>query len=65
MDHSKDEDIDSRTCLERQTEGGKSPVGEIEKAFEWHQSRSGHVEPGLKQEGPPSKPKYYLVTDSV
>ena len=27
-------------------------------------STAGHVEPGLNLEGPPSKAKYYLVTDS-
>ena len=31
---------------------------------EWHQSRTGHVKPGLKQGGPPPKAKYYPVTDS-
>ena len=35
-----------------------------QKTHRWHQSRTGHVEPGLKREGPPSKPKYYPVTDS-
>ena len=29
-----------------------------------HQSRTGHVESGLKPGGPPPKPKYYPVTDS-
>jgi hypothetical protein len=29
------------------------------------QSTTGHVKPCGKQEGPSSKPKYYLVTDSV
>ena len=29
------------------------------------QSTSGHVEPGRNMGGPSSKPKYYLVTDSV
>lgn len=28
------------------------------------QSTAGHEESGGKQGGPPSKPKYYLVTDS-
>ncbi len=28
------------------------------------QSTSGHVEPAGKTGGPPSKPKYYLMTDS-
>ena len=27
------------------------------------QSTAGHVKPGGKTGGPPSKPKYYLVTD--
>ena len=29
------------------------------------QSTAGHVKPRGKPEGPPPKPKYYLVTDSV
>ena len=29
------------------------------------QSTAGHVKPGGKMGGPPSKPKYYSVTDSV
>ena len=29
----------------------------------WIQSTAGHVKPGGKLGGPPSKPKYYLVTD--
>ena len=29
----------------------------------WIQSTAGHVKPGGKMGGPPSKPKYYLVTD--
>ena len=44
-------------------EEGEIPVGEKELAREWNQSRTGHVKPGMKPEGPPSKPKYYLVTD--
>ena len=28
------------------------------------QSTAGHVEPGGNMGGPPSKPKYYPVTDS-
>ena len=28
------------------------------------QSSTGHVESGKKMGGPPSKPKYYLMTDS-
>ena len=51
--------------MEMRTEEGKSPVDEIDKMREWIQSRTGHVEPGLKPGGPPPKPKYYLVTDSV
>ena len=30
----------------------------------WIQSTAGHVKPGGKTGGPPSKPKYYPVTDS-
>ena len=43
---------------------GEIPVGEREVMQEWHQSRTGHVKPGLKQGGPPPKAKYYPVTDS-
>ena len=50
--------------MEMRTEEGKSPVDEIDKMREGIQSRTGHVEPGLKPGGPPPKPKYYLVTDS-
>ena len=31
----------------------------------WIQSTAGHVKPGGNTGGPSSKPKYYLVTDSV
>ena len=33
------------------------------KAAGWIQSTTGHVKPGGKMGGPPSKPKYYPVTD--
>ena len=44
---------------------GDSPV--CEKRFELVsiQSTAGHVKPGGNVGGPPSKPKYSLVTDSV
>ena len=54
----------SGTVLEKPARGGKSPVRERRDRPNRHQSRTGHVEPGLKQGGPPSKPKYYPVTDS-
>ena len=50
--------------MERHTAEGKGPVDEIEHIPRWHQSSTGHEEPGMKPEGPPSKPKYYPVTDS-
>ena len=34
------------------------------KSASWIQSTAGHVKPGGKTGGPPSKPKYYPVTDS-
>ena len=34
------------------------------KAASCIQSTAGHVKPGGKTGGPPSKPKYYPVTDS-
>ena len=41
-----------------------SLVGEMRRAISGIQSISGHVESGEKTGGPPSKPKYYLMTDS-
>ena len=35
------------------------------KAASCIQSTAGHVKPGGKMGGPPSKPKYYPVTDSA
>ena len=43
---------------------GESPVGEISRGVSGIQSISGHEESGEKTGGPPSKPKYYPVTDS-
>ena len=50
--------------LESSTEEGDSPVDETRKLIVMIQSTTRHVKPCGKQEGPPSKPKYYLVTDS-
>ena len=50
--------------LEKSSEEGETPVDEMYKILRWHQSRAGHVKPGLKQGGPPPKAKYYPVTDS-
>ena len=47
----------------RPTEGSESLVGEIERSVSGIQSISGHEESGEKMGGPPSKPKYYPVTD--
>ena len=41
----------------------ESLVVESERDWDWIQSTAGHVKPGGKQGGPPSKPKYYLMTD--
>ena len=49
--------------MERPDAEGKIPVDENEFMQAWIQSRTGHVEPGLKPGGPPPKPKYYPVTD--
>ena len=49
--------------MERPDEEGKIPVDESKVMQAWIQSRTGHVEPGLKPGGPPPKPKYYPVTD--
>ena len=42
-----------------------SPVSEKGKQFDWYLSRTGHGKSGLNLGGPPSKAKYYLVTDSA
>ena len=42
----------------------ESHVAENEGDWDWIQSTAGHEEPGGKPGGPPSKPKYYLMTDS-
>ena len=48
----------------RSTEEGESPVTETESRLRGIQSTRGHEESARKTGGPPSKPKYYLVTDS-
>ena len=58
-------DIHSRRYLERYTEGGKSPVHEMDKELRRIRSNAEHVEFGMKTGGPPPKAKYYLVTDSA
>ena len=42
---------------------GESPVSESCVASVGIQSTAGHVKPRGKPGGPPSKPKYYLMTD--
>lgn len=39
-----------------------APYAKVSNAFSGHLSRAGHVKPGLKLGGPPSKAKY-LVDD--
>ena len=46
------------------TKEGDSPVDETRWETNGIQSITGHVESGEKTGGPPSKPKYYLMTDS-
>ena len=46
------------------TEESESLVGEMRSRVSGIQSISGHEESGEKMGGPPSKPKYYLMTDS-
>ena len=48
----------------RPTEGSESLVGEIERRVSSIQSIIGHEESDENKGGPPSKPKYYPVTDS-
>ena len=50
--------------MEEPTVGGDSPVDEMQSTRSGIQSISGHEESGEKIGGPPSKPKYYLMTDS-
>ena len=50
--------------MEKPTTGGESPVDERERELSRIQSISGHEKSGEKMGGPPSKPKYYLMTDS-
>ncbi len=50
--------------MERPDIEGKIPVDERESMQAWIQSRTGHVESAGKKGGPPSKPKYYPMTDS-
>ena len=57
--------VDSRIGLEGPTIQGDSPVDEISNSPDRYPSRASHVEPGLNSEGPPSKAKYSLATDSV
>ena len=54
----------SRTVWKNLARQGKSPVRESAKTPEWHLSTAGHVKPGGNLGGPPSNPKYSLVTDS-
>ena len=48
----------------RSAEEGESPVGETVRHASSILSISGHEKPGENTGGPPSKPKYYLMTDS-
>ena len=50
--------------MEKPTIGSESLVGERLVKLSGLQSISGHVESGENTGGPPSKPKYYLMTDS-
>ena len=47
----------------RPTIAGDSPVDENRIVLVSIQSTAGHVKPCGKLGGPPSKPKYYLMTD--
>ena len=50
--------------MEKPTVGSDSLVDEKLRGVSGIQSISGHVKSGEKTGGPPSKPKYYLMTDS-
>ncbi len=43
---------------------GENPVGKRSRRLSGIQSTIGHVESDGNKGGPPSKPKYYLMTDS-
>jgi hypothetical protein len=47
-----------------ETVEGNSPVHDMMSWLRRIQSTTGHEKPSGKQGGPPSKPKYSLVTDS-
>ena len=49
--------------MEKPTTESDSLVSEKLRKLSGIQSISGHVESGEKTGGPPSKPKYYLMTD--
>ena len=54
----------SRRELESSGIGGKTPVDKRKNESDRIPSTAGHEEPRGNPEGPPSKAKYYLVTDS-
>ncbi len=58
-------EIGQENGMGRPATGGESPVSENRSLSGWIQSTAGHVKPRGKPGGPPSKPKYELVTDSV
>ena len=49
--------------MERPAEGRESRVSEGKVTQGWIRSTAGHEKSGGKMGGPPSKPKYYPVTD--
>ena len=49
--------------MERPAEERESRVSEDKLHQGWIRSTAGHEKSGGKMGGPPSKPKYYLVTD--
>ena len=51
--------------MERSTVESESLVGETRRKLSGIQSTIGHEESDGNTGGPPSKPKYYLMTDSV
>ena len=50
--------------MEPSTKEGNRPVGGIGNLLKLFLSRTAPVKRGLNLGGPPSKAKYYLVTDS-
>ena len=54
----------SKTAWKGRPKRVKAPYANLRCLLVWHLSTAGHVKPGGNLGGPPSNPKYSLVTDS-